>query len=80
VGSETIDVIVVVGLDKERRLIKMAKSVGGDVYLDEPGNVMKGLGGKGVPHWWVLNSDNKILKHISGYTPSVNGQIKALGL
>jgi hypothetical protein len=75
-----IEVIVVVGLDKEPRLIKMAKSVGGEVYLDEPGNVMKGLGGKGVPHWWVLNSDNKILKHIRGYTPSVSGQIKALGL
>ncbi|MCK5426281.1 MAG: hypothetical protein KAJ10_02585 [Thermodesulfovibrionia bacterium] len=69
--SETIDLIVVVGLDKQHRLNKMANQVGGEVYLDESGSIMKALGGGGsVPHWFVLNSDNKILRHFGGFDPS----------
>jgi hypothetical protein len=58
----------------------MANDIGGEVYLDEPGDVLIGLGAKLVPHWWVLNSDNKILKEFSGGYMSVNRHIKELGL
>ncbi len=78
--SEQIDLIVVIGLDSPESLKKMARDVGGEVYLDEQGSVMKGLKGKGVPHWWVLSSDNKILKHLSGYYNSVDEMIKRLEL
>ena len=78
--SETIDLIVVVGLGKQKAIKKMANDIGGEVYMDEPGNVIRGLGGKRVPHWWVLNSDNKILKEFSGSYISANQQIKELGL
>lgn len=79
-GSAKIGLIVVVGLDSDSALRKMADKVGGEVYLDAEGDIINALGGKGVPHWWVLDSDNKVLTHSSGYYKSADDQIKRLGL
>lgn len=78
--SETIDLIVIVGEDNQEGLNKMAHKVGGEIYLDNSGSVIKGLGGRGVPHWFVLNSDNEVLRHFSRYYASINEQIKRLEL
>ncbi len=79
-NSEAVELIVIVGIDRPDALNEMALKVGGDVYLDEDGSIMKGLGGNGVPHWFVLDSDNKVLTHFGGYYASVSDQIKRLGL
>ncbi|GBE06647.1 MAG TPA: hypothetical protein ENG95_04455 [Nitrospirae bacterium] len=77
--SETVDLMVIIGLDKQKALDKMARKVGGEVFLDRSGSVLKGLGSRGVPHWFVLDSDNKILRNFSGYYTPVEEQIKRLG-
>ncbi|HDZ62336.1 MAG TPA: hypothetical protein ENH40_04230 [Nitrospirae bacterium] len=78
--SETIELMVIIGIDKPAALNAMALKVGGDVYLDESGAVMKKLGGRGVPHWFVLNSENKVLTHFGGYYSSVDDQLKRMGM
>lgn len=78
--SATIGFIIIIGLDRQENLDEMAEEIGEEVYFDAEGGVIKKLGGRGVPHWFVLNSDNKILRHFGGYYPSPDEQIKQLGL
>jgi len=78
--SESIDFIIVIGLDKIKNLNRMADEIGGEVYLDPDGDVIKRFGGRGIPHWYVLDSDNKLLRHFGGYVPEVELLIQRLGL
>ncbi|MEK6528586.1 MAG: hypothetical protein AAB089_08240 [Nitrospirota bacterium] len=71
--------IVIVGLDTDKNLREMADTIGGKVYLDPGGDVVRKLGGSGVPHWYVLDSGNKVIKHFSGYFVPVEEHIKRLG-
>lgn len=72
--------IVIVGLDSDKNTREMADTIGGKVYLDPSGDAVRKLGGSGIPHWYVLDSDNKVLMHFAGYYTPVSEQIKKLGL
>ena len=78
--SETIDFIIIIGLDREKNLRNMADKMQGEIYFDPRGNAGRQLGGRGVPHWYVLNSDNKVLKHFGGYYTPVEEHLRRLGL
>lgn len=71
--------IVIVGLDSDKNLREMADTIGGKVYLDPGGDAGRILGGGGVPHWYVLDSENQVIKHFSGYFTPVEEHIKRLG-
>ena len=71
--------IVIVGFDTDKNTREMADTIGGKVYLDPGGDAGRILGGSGVPHWYVLDSENKVIKHFSGYSTPVEEHIKRLG-
>ena len=80
IDSETIKLIVIIGMDKEGNLRKMANKIEGEIFFDPHGSAARQLGGRGVPHWYVLSPDNKILKHFGGYSTPVEAHIRRLGL
>jgi ribosomal silencing factor RsfS len=71
--------IVIVGLDSDKNLREMADTIGAKVYLDPSGDAIRKLGGSGVPHWYVLDSGNKIIRHFGGSYSSLEEQLNQLG-
>ena len=70
----------VIAYDVEDKLLQMAKGVAGKVFLDPSGRLMKEMGDKGVPHWYVVDGSGTVVKSTSGVIPQLQPQIEQLGL
>jgi hypothetical protein len=58
---------IIVGMGRsEEQNISMAKDIGVHTFLDRDGSLARSLGVRGVPHWYVINREGKVLNHDGG--------------
>jgi thiol-disulfide isomerase/thioredoxin len=79
-SASGIGIKPVVGLAPEDQCERMAEALGAPAFLDPAGKLMKALGEKSVPHWFVVDAAGKIKKRLSGVVLDVKMQIDRLGL
>lgn len=80
--SREVGLRVVVTSDELANVKSMAESLGPEVtcWLDPRGELMKRLGGGGVPHWYVVDIRNRVVVNRSGVYLDEQAQADALGL
>ncbi|MGI5861583.1 MAG: zf-TFIIB domain-containing protein [Myxococcales bacterium] len=78
--SPRVGIKPVVAYDTESKLLDMARKISGRVYLDPPGTLMKEMGDRGVPYWYVVNDSGNVVESMAGVITVVQAQIEKLGL
>ena len=78
--SPKVGIKPVVAYDQEANLEKMAKSLTGPVFLDPSGALLRKMGDKGVPYWYVVTSSNRVVEDFAGVVPQVDLHLEKLGL
>jgi thiol-disulfide isomerase/thioredoxin len=79
-SASGIGIKPVVGLAPEDQCERMAEALAAPAFLDPAGKLMKALGEKIVPHWFVVDAAGKLRKKLPGVVLEMGMQIDRLGL
>ena len=76
----SIGLKVIVGQDTIARVEEMARQVHCPVFVDPTGALWQELGVEGVPHWFVLDRQNRIVRNFGGTYSPLFYHVSKLGL
>ena len=76
----SIGVKVIVGQDTLAKVEEMARRLDCPVFVDPAGELWQELGVDGVPHWFVLDHQNRIMRDFGGTFSPIFYHMSKLGL
>lgn len=78
--DENLSLIIIIGKDNSSELKKMARRIGGEIYLDPQGKAFSKLGGEKIPHWYLFNHKDQYVRQLDGTYFPLETHFKKLGI